>query len=38
MSPKPDSKVILEAQGIVKILGEEPNTVKVLKEIGRAHV
>ena len=31
MSVKPDSKVILEAQGIVKILGEEPNTVKVLK-------
>lgn len=33
MSVKPDSKVILEAQGIVKILGEEPNTVKVLKGI-----
>ena len=33
MSIKPDSKVILEAQGIVKILGEEPNTVKVLKGI-----
>jgi len=33
MSPKPDSKVILEAQGIVKILGEEPVQVKVLKGI-----
>lgn len=33
MSPKPNSKVILEAQGIVKILGEAPNQVKVLKGI-----
>jgi putative ABC transport system ATP-binding protein len=33
MSAKPDSKVILETQGIVKILGEAPNQVKVLKGI-----
>ena len=33
MSAKPDSKVILEAQGIVKILGEAPNQVKVLKNV-----
>ncbi|MEQ1652151.1 MAG: ABC transporter ATP-binding protein [Hyphomicrobium sp.] len=33
MSLNPNSKVILEAQGIVKILGEAPNQVKVLKGI-----
>lgn len=33
MSQTTDSKVILEAQGIVKILGQEPNLVKVLKGI-----
>ena len=33
MSHNPNSKVILEAQGIVKILGEAPNQVKVLKGI-----
>ena len=33
MSVHPNSKVILEAQGIVKILGEEPNKVRVLKGI-----
>ena len=33
MTVKPGSKVILEAQGIVKILGEAPNQVKVLKGI-----
>jgi putative ABC transport system ATP-binding protein len=33
MSPNSDNKVILEAQGIVKILGQEPNLVKVLKGI-----
>lgn len=33
MSPKADSKVILDAQGIVKVLGEAPNEVKVLKGI-----
>lgn len=33
MSPNADSKVILEAQGIVKILGQEPNLVKVLKGV-----
>ena len=33
MSPKPESKVILDAQDIVKVLGEEPNTVRVLKGI-----
>ena len=33
MSTQSDSKVILEAQGIVKILGEAPNQVKVLKGI-----
>ena len=33
MSAPTNSKVILEAQGIVKILGEAPNQVKVLKSI-----
>ena len=33
MSVHPNSKVILEAQGIVKILGEAPNQVRVLKGI-----
>jgi putative ABC transport system ATP-binding protein len=33
MTVKSGSKVILEAQGIVKILGEAPNQVKVLKGI-----
>ncbi|NOT71641.1 MAG: ABC transporter ATP-binding protein [Hyphomicrobium sp.] len=33
MSLNPNSKVILEAQGIVKVLGEAPNQVKVLKGI-----
>jgi putative ABC transport system ATP-binding protein len=33
MTANPNSKVILEAQGIVKILGEAPNQVRVLKGI-----
>jgi putative ABC transport system ATP-binding protein len=33
MLHNPNSKVILEAQGIVKVLGDAPNQVKVLKGI-----
>ena len=33
MSAPQNSKVILEAQGIVKILGTAPNEVKVLKNV-----
>ena len=33
MSQPHNSKVILEAQGIVKVLGEAPNQAKVLKGI-----
>ncbi len=33
MSAPSDSKIILEAEGIVKVLGAPPNEVKVLKGI-----